>query len=121
SGLGLGTATHRGGCHAVTKPTTAGGLAGTGYCQYWSATVPGELQWNGPVHTPAANSAFRLAQVHNRYSVPTQLHEALSNAPQGPILLVDDIASTRWSLTVASATLLQAGADGVLPLTLGMV
>lgn len=81
----------------------------------------GELQWNGPVHTPAANSAFRLAQVHNRYSVPTQLHEALSNAPQGPILLVDDIASTRWSLTVASATLLQAGADGVLPLTLGMV
>src|SRR5690625_2671459 len=41
----------------------------------------GELQWNGPVHTPAANSAFRLAQVHNRYRVPTQLHEALSNEP----------------------------------------
>ena len=80
----------------------------------------GALQWNGPVHPPAANSAFRLAQVHNRYTVPTSLHEALGNAPQGPILLVDDIASTKWSLTVASAALLEAGADDVLPLTLGM-
>lgn len=82
----------------------------------------GALQLNGAVDTPAANSAFRLAQVQDRYSVPAQLQQALATAPQqGPVLLVDDLATTRWSLTVATTELLDAGAHGVLPLTLGLV
>lgn len=81
----------------------------------------GELQWNGPVYTPAANSAFRLAQVYGRYSVPAPLQQAFATAPQqGPVLLVDDIATTRWSLTIATTVLVEAGADSVLPLTLGL-
>jgi len=80
----------------------------------------GELTWHGSVDTPAANSAFRLAQVHDRYSVPDHLRQALSGAPQpGPVFLVDDFANTKWSLTVAAAKLREAGATGVLPLTLG--
>ena len=80
----------------------------------------GALDWNGPVTPPAANSAFRLAQVWQRYSVPDQLRQAIANAPQaGPVLLVDDFATTKWSLTVATLTLREAGAHGVLPLTLG--
>ena len=80
----------------------------------------GQLQWRGEVGAPAANSAFRLAQVYERYAVPEQLRQALVSAPQqGPVFLVDDFAATRWSLTVATTALREAGAHGVLPLTLG--
>ncbi len=34
----------------------------------------------------------------------------------GPVLLVDDVIRTRWTVTVASALLVQAGAAAVLPL-----
>lgn len=80
----------------------------------------GHLAWNGPVETPATNSAFRLAQVIDRYRVPESLHQTLTMAPEaGPVLLVDDFATTKWSLTVAALRLREAGAHGVLPLTLG--
>ena len=82
----------------------------------------GELGWNGPVTPPAANSAFRLAQVHERYAVPESIRQALASAPvAGPVLLVDDFATTKWSLTVAAVRLREAGAHGVLPLTLGTI
>ena len=74
----------------------------------------GQLQWKGPVEPPAANSAFRLAQVQHRYSVP------ISVPQHGPVLLIDDVANTRWSLTVATTKLREAGASGVLPLTLAL-
>lgn len=74
----------------------------------------GQLQWNGPIESPAANSAFRLAQVQQRYSVPVDVPQ------HGPVLLIDDVANTRWSLTIAATKLLEAGAGGVLPLTLAL-
>src|SRR5699024_4214728 len=82
----------------------------------------GELAWGGSVDVPATNSAFRLAQVVERYSVPQQLGHMLAMAPEpGPVLLVDDFANTKWSLTVAAVRLREAGAQGVLPLTLGTI
>lgn len=82
--------------------------------------VLGPLEWQGPVTEPAANSAFRLAQVWQRYRVPEQLCTALAAEP-GPVLLVDDFATTKWSLTVAAVRLREAGAAAVLPLTLGTI
>ncbi len=38
----------------------------------------------------------------------------------GPVLLVDDVVSSRWSLTVAGRALRQAGAPAVLPLVLAV-
>jgi ATP-dependent DNA helicase RecQ len=38
----------------------------------------------------------------------------------GPVLLVDDIAHSRWTLTVAAQALRQAGAEGVLPFALAV-
>lgn len=82
----------------------------------------GTLAWQGPVTQPAINSAFRLAQVAQRYAVPEQLRQMLTMAPQsGPVLLVDDFANTKWSLTVAAMKLRDAGVAGVLPLTLGTI
>ena len=65
------------------------------------------------------NSAYRLGSVWNRFSVGPQLAQALSEAA-GPVLLVDDLADSRWTLTVASRLLLQAGAPGVLPFVLAL-
>ena len=38
----------------------------------------------------------------------------------GPVLLVDDLVSSRWSLTIAGRALRLAGADGILPLALAV-
>jgi ATP-dependent DNA helicase RecQ len=38
---------------------------------------------------------------------------------RGPVLLVDDVVDSRWTLTVAARELRLAGAEAVLPLVLG--
>lgn len=38
----------------------------------------------------------------------------------GPVLLVDDLVSSRWTLTVAARALRLAGAEAVLPLALAV-
>ncbi|WP_051099292.1 RecQ family ATP-dependent DNA helicase [Actinopolyspora mortivallis] len=68
-------------------------------------------------HAPTAgpNSARRLAELWNRFELPSG--GDLSGLG-GPLLLVDDYTDTGWTLTVVSRLLRRAGAVGVLPLTL---
>jgi ATP-dependent DNA helicase RecQ len=66
---------------------------------------------------PGGNSAFRLAAVHDRFTVPASLGRALSTL-DGPVLLVDDLVDSRWTLTVAGRLLRQAGAPAALPFCL---
>lgn len=68
----------------------------------------------GPSGQAGGNSAFRLAGVWDRFSA-----EGL-DLPAGPVLLVDDHADTRWTLTVAARVLRQAGASAVLPFVLAL-
>jgi ATP-dependent DNA helicase RecQ len=42
------------------------------------------------------------------------------NAPTGPILLVDDIADSRWTMTVLGDLLIAAGSGPVYPFTVAM-
>ncbi|GGA69832.1 ATP-dependent DNA helicase RecQ [Pseudoclavibacter endophyticus] len=63
---------------------------------------------------PGGNSAFRVADLHGSFSAG-----ALS-VPAGPVLLVDDIADTRWTLTLAARALRRAGATAVFPFTLAL-
>jgi ATP-dependent DNA helicase RecQ len=65
------------------------------------------------------NSAWRLRSVHAAFAVPAELAEALAGRP-GPVLLVDDLVDSGWTLTVTARLLRQAGATAVLPLTLGV-
>ncbi|HUG86248.1 MAG TPA: RecQ family ATP-dependent DNA helicase [Euzebya sp.] len=44
--------------------------------------------------------------------------ESLADAPEGPVLLIDDLRSTGWTLTVAADALRAAGVPAVLPLAL---
>ena len=73
----------------------------------------------GPTGGHGGNSAHRLAAVWERVVVPPDVASALAPV-RGPVLLVDDVADSRWTLTVAARELRQAGATAVLPLTLAI-
>ncbi len=64
-----------------------------------------------PVVT-AANSAFRVAGLVDSWEIPDM------TGVDGPILLVDLITDTGWTLTCAASALRRAGADAVLPFAL---
>jgi ATP-dependent DNA helicase RecQ len=76
-----------------------------------------ELVDGGPTGEPGGNSAFRLAGVWDRLRVGRDLEQAL-RATDGPLLLVDDLVDSRWTLTVAVRQLRLSGADEVLPFVL---
>ncbi|OFS15263.1 hypothetical protein HMPREF3099_02505 [Kytococcus sp. HMSC28H12] len=78
-----------------------------------------DLVDGGPVGEPGGNSAFRLAGVWGRLAVGPDLARALGATP-GPVLLVDDLVDSRWTLTVAGRALRRAGAGAVLPLALAV-
>ena len=86
------------------------------------ATV-GRLAYLGELDGAAGprrlNSAQRLAGLWSAFTVPPPMRERLADLP-GPVLLVDDYADTRWTLTVAARLLRQAGAPSVLPFTLAV-
>ncbi|WP_068322642.1 RecQ family ATP-dependent DNA helicase [Janibacter terrae] len=78
-----------------------------------------DLVDGGPVGDPGGNSAYRLSGVWERLAVGPELAAALPGL-SGPVLLVDDIAHSRWTLTVAARALRRAGAQEVLPFVLGL-
>ncbi len=78
-----------------------------------------DLAHGGPTGEPGGNSAFRLAGVWERVVVGPELEAALAQV-DGPVLLVDDLVSSRWTLTVAGRALRLAGAAGVLPFALAV-
>ena len=95
--------------HPLLIDSVARGLAAAGKLPFL-----GSLGYaHPPQGGPGGNSAFRLAQVFDAFEVPFDV-------AGGPILLVDDLADSRWTLTVASRQLLRAGAGGVLPFTLAL-
>jgi ATP-dependent DNA helicase RecQ len=76
-----------------------------------------QLVDGGPTGEPGGNSAFRLAGVWERFEVGPQLAAALAGH-DGPLLLLDDVVDSRWTLTVAARELRRSGADEVLPFAL---
>ncbi len=68
----------------------------------------------GPTGEPGGNSVFRLSGLWDRFDA------SALEIPDGPVLLIDDLADSRWTLTVASRELRRAGATAVLPFTLAI-
>ena len=68
----------------------------------------------------STNSAYRVRDVWDRFVVPPDLAARLESL-DGPVLLVDDLVDSRWTMTVAGRLLRRAGARAVLPLALGAV
>ncbi|GAB3128251.1 RecQ family ATP-dependent DNA helicase [Glaciibacter psychrotolerans] len=79
-----------------------------------------ELAGDGPVGPSGGNSAYRLASVWNQFQIGPELAERLTEYASRPILLIDDIADSRWTLTVAGRLLIRQGASAVLPFTLAL-
>jgi ATP-dependent DNA helicase RecQ len=76
------------------------------------------LEFGGPTGARGGNSAYRLAGVWDRFVVGPELAGAIASYGSGPVLLIDDLVDSRWTLTVAGRALRQAGVDQVLPLVL---
>ncbi|MBO0655411.1 RecQ family ATP-dependent DNA helicase [Streptomyces triculaminicus] len=68
---------------------------------------------------PRSNSAQRLRALDGALTVPPALAQALASA-NGPVLLVDDLADTGWTLAVAARMLRRCGAPEVFPLVLAV-
>jgi ATP-dependent DNA helicase RecQ len=64
-----------------------------------------------------ANSARRLAELWSAMSVSDELAGQLSTV-DGPVLLVDDLVDSGWTMTLAAKLLRDAGAAEVLPFAL---
>jgi ATP-dependent DNA helicase RecQ len=65
----------------------------------------------GPPQLEMANSAHQCRNVHQAFALSGKV-------PAGAVLLVDDTADSKWTLTTVGALLRQAGADRVYPLVL---
>lgn len=71
------------------------------------------------VRMSQTNSAQRVRALHETLVVEPDLAAALA-AADGPVLLVDDLSDTGWTLAVAGRLLRRAGAQGVFPLVLAV-
>ncbi|MET0493215.1 MAG: DEAD/DEAH box helicase [Actinoplanes sp.] len=68
---------------------------------------------------PRGNSAQRVRALHDAFSVPPEVASALREL-DGPVLLIDDLVDSGWTMVLAGRALRQAGAGGVLPLALAV-
>ncbi|KAA9393486.1 ATP-dependent DNA helicase RecQ [Kocuria coralli] len=103
---------------SVARPrlvrSLAAGLASAGHLPYL-----GELGL-APDHPGGGggNGAYQLAAVWEKFVVTPQLREAMEDLAGAPVLLIDDLVDSRWSLTVAARELRLAGLGPVLPFVL---
>jgi ATP-dependent DNA helicase RecQ len=63
------------------------------------------------------NSAARVRDLHASLTLPDALAKRLAGL-DGPVLLVDDLVDSGWTMTLAARLLRRAGAPAVLPLAL---
>ncbi|HEY7048874.1 MAG TPA: RecQ family ATP-dependent DNA helicase [Jatrophihabitantaceae bacterium] len=70
-----------------------------------------------PTVMTRSNSALRLREVWDGYQLPDGLAEQVAGRP---VLLVDDVTDTGWTLAVVARLLRRAGADSVYPFVLGL-
>ncbi len=102
--------------HPQLVESVAGWIAQVGRLELLGSL---SLVEGGPTGQPGGNSAFRLAGVWGRLGVDDALGARLREL-DGPVLLVDDLVDSRWTLTVAAQQLRAAGADEVLPFALAL-
>ncbi len=100
---------------SARRPTLVRDLA-AGLSRYLGVPVVGRFAITDPGVDPergASNSAQRVAAVTRRFTLK-------ADVPAGPVLLVDDLVVTGWTMTLAARALREAGATEVLPLALAV-
>jgi ATP-dependent DNA helicase RecQ len=106
------------GLDSLTHPLLIGSVV-DGLSQLGRLTNLGTLQY-APSRRPvtAANSAYRVAALDNSWSDPDP---SVLDEVGGPVLLVDDVTDTGWTITMAARVLRRAGVPEILPFTLAAV
>lgn len=102
--------------HPLLVGSIAAGLASAGRLPLLASL---DLAEGAPASESGGNSAYRLGSVWTRFTVGAELRSQLAGL-DGPVLLVDDLADSRWTVTVAARQLRLAGAFGVLPFVLAL-
>ncbi|MEU8259847.1 RecQ family ATP-dependent DNA helicase [Micromonospora sp. NPDC048999] len=102
--------------HPTLVGTLAERIATVGRLPLLGRVVP-----TGPAGAagPRGNSAQRVRALHDAFTVPDELAEALAGLA-GPVLLVDDLIDSGWTMTMVARLLRRAGAPDVLPLALAV-
>jgi ATP-dependent DNA helicase RecQ len=106
------------GLDSLTHPVLIGSIV-EGLAKLGRLTNLGTLQYDvnrRPV--TATNSAYRVAALNNSWSEPDP---SVMGELSGPVLLVDDVVDTGWTLTMAARVLRRAGAPEVMPFALASV
>ena len=79
----------------------------------------GHLDLLAPFEIEGPRPVSEVASAQRVAAVTSSLHLAAGvGVPPGPILLVDDVYTSGWTMTVAAAMLGEAGATAVYPLVL---
>jgi ATP-dependent DNA helicase RecQ len=106
------------GLDSLTRPLLIGSVV-DGLSRLGRLTNLGTLSY-APDRRPvtAMNSAYRVAALDNSWAAPEPSVLAVLD---GPVLLVDDVIDTGWTMTMATRVLRRAGATEVLPFTLASV
>jgi ATP-dependent DNA helicase RecQ len=68
---------------------------------------------------PRGNSAQRVRALHDAFRLSADLAATVSTL-DGPVLLVDDLVDSGWTMTLAGRALRHAGAPAVVPLALAV-
>ncbi len=103
------------GLDSDTHPVLIGSVT-DGLAELGRLTNLGTLRYRpGRRPVTAANSAYRVSALNEAWEAPDL------SAVDGPVLLIDDLTDTGWTLTMAARVLRQAGADEVLPFALASV
>ena len=79
----------------------------------------GEVSSEDTGEASRTNSAQRVRALADAYHLGPELLERLA-AVDGPVLLVDDLVDTGWTMALVARLLRRAGAPAVLPFALAM-
>ena len=90
-------------------------IARVGRLPLLGAVVGGHVAEDGA----RGNSAQRVRALHDAFTVAPEVAGELAELP-GPVLLVDDLVDSGWTMALAGRALRRAGAKGVLPLALAI-
>ncbi|WP_030256938.1 MULTISPECIES: RecQ family ATP-dependent DNA helicase [Streptomyces] len=102
------------------RPQLVGSL-GARIAEIGRLPLLGRIEYAGglPPHGARSNSAQRLHSLAGALILPPEVEQAVA-AAGGPVLLVDDLVDSGWTVTVAARLLRRAGASAVLPLVLAV-
>jgi ATP-dependent DNA helicase RecQ len=98
------------------RPTLVADLASR-LARLGRLTDLGAIPHRGPSATGRSNSALRLQAVWDAYELPADVVAGLAGQP---VLLVDDLVDTGWTVAVVARLLRRAGAGPVHPFALAL-